>query len=220
MRLVLLLHTLLVHGSQPGVQYPFWGKDIDELKRNINAAPLVLAEGLSEQCRDLLSRLLVRDPTRRMTIEEVRRHPWLRARSMPQRPAPQRGERAVQEEGRTGGASSNPHLHSVRGAPAYPSAPAQPARSSPGQLAQRPPSEMLAAAKAAKAEMRSVQAAHRDERPPAGTPIRPASARANMAASQQGRNPEAVARPGPYKSRLAGLMTATGGSMPARSSGR
>lgn len=72
------MHTLLVHGKDPGAQYPFWGKDIGELQRNVSAAPLHLPKDLSASCRDLLSRLLCKSASQRMTIDEVRRHPWLR----------------------------------------------------------------------------------------------------------------------------------------------
>jgi len=73
-----LLHTLLVHGKRPGTQFPFWGKSIAELKRNISGAQLQLPDGLSNDCRDLLTRMLRKNAAQRMTIEQVRSHPWLR----------------------------------------------------------------------------------------------------------------------------------------------
>jgi len=93
---------------------------------------------------------------------------------------------------------------------------------------ERQPSELLAAAKAAQAEM--LRSRREPQRAGASIPIRPASARNNSTESARDSNRVSAASVAPrrgelvvqqavqHKSRLAGLMTATGGtgSMSAR----
>jgi len=58
-------------GSQP-----FTGRDMDGLRRNITSALPALPKA-SPGATDLLQRMLEKTPGRRITIAEVRRHPWL-----------------------------------------------------------------------------------------------------------------------------------------------
>ena len=59
-------------------QLPFWGKDIRELKHAIAREPPKLPSTLSASCRDLLRKLLRKQAACRMTIDDVRKHPWVR----------------------------------------------------------------------------------------------------------------------------------------------
>ena len=67
------LYSLLVPGD-----FPFWGKNMSELRRNIQAAPPKLPAQLSPPCRDLLTKMLNKQAAQRMSIADVKRHPWLR----------------------------------------------------------------------------------------------------------------------------------------------
>ena len=67
------LFSLLVPGD-----FPFWGKNMAELRRNIAQAPLKLPAQLSPPCRDLLTKMLNKQAAQRMSIADVKRHPWLR----------------------------------------------------------------------------------------------------------------------------------------------
>lgn len=67
-----LLYNLLTGGA-----FPFWGKSMDELKRNITAAPPKLPAHLSPSCKDLLTKLLQKSSAIRSSILEIVRHPWL-----------------------------------------------------------------------------------------------------------------------------------------------
>ncbi|KAL1507357.1 hypothetical protein AB1Y20_008203 [Prymnesium parvum] len=67
-----LLYNLLTNGA-----FPFWGKNMDELRRNILTAQPQIPPHLSPSCRDLLSRLLHKSAASRMSVADVRRHPWV-----------------------------------------------------------------------------------------------------------------------------------------------
>ncbi len=54
------------------------GDNINLLYKYILATPLSFPEYITAQPRDLLSRMLVPDPTRRATLEQVMQHSWLR----------------------------------------------------------------------------------------------------------------------------------------------
>ena len=73
-----LLYNLLVNG-----EFPFWGKNLDELKRNIARSTPTLPPNLSPSCRDLLRKILVKSAAQRMTIADVKKHAWLRGCEAP-----------------------------------------------------------------------------------------------------------------------------------------
>ena len=76
----ILLYTMLVDGcSHDGSRFPFWGKDIDELAKNVSTNVLQFPSSISAQARDLLRGLLCKEPKGRFTIRDVFNHPWLRA---------------------------------------------------------------------------------------------------------------------------------------------
>lgn len=251
----MLLHTLLVHGTDTGAQYPFWGKDMTELQRNVTAAPLQLPAGLSAPCCDLLSRLLRKSAAQRMTIEEVRAHPWLVGHVRGHKTdGPTAGTRPTAAEAKRAPPPVSADHPSGGPDPAVACAPGpmaglseeklrmltrdhrarqqllQPRQTSDAaqpvvplsRLADLPAADLLAAAQAAQAEMFRPR---RDGGLPAGAAIRPASARgssASAASAARTRGGAHGVQAPQHKSRLAGLMTASGGSgsMSARSTRR
>ncbi|BFZ61844.1 hypothetical protein YB2330_002921 [Saitoella coloradoensis] len=58
---------------------PFTGESEFDLFRNIAEEELVIPEHphIDDEARDLLVRLLEKDPQQRITLEEVKRHPWV-----------------------------------------------------------------------------------------------------------------------------------------------
>lgn len=58
--------------------FPFVAKSYPELYKKIAAAHLRLPDHLSHSSRDLLRRMLHPDPTKRLTLARVRRHPWVK----------------------------------------------------------------------------------------------------------------------------------------------
>eukprot|EP00871_Galdieria_phlegrea_P005700 jgi/Galph1/617/GphlegSOOS_G5402.1 len=59
---------------------PFDDENIPNLFKKIRGGIYILPSYLSEQSRDLISKMLVTDPLRRITIEEIRHHPWFRTK--------------------------------------------------------------------------------------------------------------------------------------------
>ena len=55
---------------------PFEDKDKDNLYKKIQAGVFSIPSFVSEQGRDLIQRILVTDPTKRMTIHHIKNHPW------------------------------------------------------------------------------------------------------------------------------------------------
>ncbi|GJD12776.1 SNF1-related protein kinase catalytic subunit alpha KIN10 [Galdieria sulphuraria] len=55
---------------------PFDDENIPNLFKKIRGGIYILPSYLSEHSRDIISRMLITDPLRRITIEEIRRHPW------------------------------------------------------------------------------------------------------------------------------------------------
>jgi len=56
---------------------PFKANNMTELQKMIIKANYTLKDDISEEARDLLRRLLERDPIKRITISEVLEHAWL-----------------------------------------------------------------------------------------------------------------------------------------------
>lgn len=70
-----LLHLIL------SASFPFYDKDLSKVKGLTCNAPLDLEKGsylpgLSADVKDLIYGMLIKEPSRRMTIEEVLAHPW------------------------------------------------------------------------------------------------------------------------------------------------
>eukprot|EP00180_Rhodochaete_pulchella_P000482 Plantae.Rhodophyta-Rhodochaete_pulchella.ctg134.p1 GENE.Plantae.Rhodophyta-Rhodochaete_pulchella.ctg134~~Plantae.Rhodophyta-Rhodochaete_pulchella.ctg134.p1 ORF type:complete len:457 (-),score=77.26 Plantae.Rhodophyta-Rhodochaete_pulchella.ctg134:1041-2288(-) len=59
---------------------PFDDENIPFLFKKIKGGIYVLPAHLSEDSRDLISKMLVTDPIKRITVPEIRRHPWFTAR--------------------------------------------------------------------------------------------------------------------------------------------
>jgi serine/threonine protein kinase len=55
---------------------PFFDDDIGKLCRQIVAKPIVYPPSLSEDLRDLLKQMLCRNPSSRITIDQIKQHPW------------------------------------------------------------------------------------------------------------------------------------------------
>lgn len=56
---------------------PFGGESYTELYQQILCANYTLPSYLSPECQDLIRHMLVSDPARRFTIEQIVRHPWV-----------------------------------------------------------------------------------------------------------------------------------------------
>jgi calcium-dependent protein kinase len=61
--------------------YPFKGHDRDKLFKQITSIEIKVDKGVflkrSDDCRDLILRLLERDSNKRITLTEAINHPWL-----------------------------------------------------------------------------------------------------------------------------------------------
>jgi serine/threonine protein kinase len=62
-----------VHGHCP---FEVDDDNIFELQRKIMHDPIVYSENISEELRDLFEKILNRDPDLRITISEIKQHPW------------------------------------------------------------------------------------------------------------------------------------------------
>jgi 5'-AMP-activated protein kinase catalytic alpha subunit len=62
---------------------PFDDDNIANLFRKIKSGAYVLPSHLSDGARDLIPRMLIVDPMKRMTIAQIRRHPWF-LKNLPQ----------------------------------------------------------------------------------------------------------------------------------------
>ena len=56
--------------------FPFSGAPEEVRKLIIQAKPKFPKLAMSRECQDLVRRLLCKDSTQRITLEEVKRHPW------------------------------------------------------------------------------------------------------------------------------------------------
>jgi len=56
---------------------PFEGDGVIELYENIQTKPVPLPQALDSDLKNLLARLLEKDPLKRLTLDEVRNHPWV-----------------------------------------------------------------------------------------------------------------------------------------------
>merc|ERR1719230_203491 len=62
---------VLLYNLVSGGAFPFWGKDMNDLRRNISAAPLKIPTHLSAACKDLLQRLLQKSSSTRLSVADV-----------------------------------------------------------------------------------------------------------------------------------------------------
>ena len=69
---------VLLYNLVSGGAFPFWGKNMDELRRNITQQQLKLPAHISTQCRQLLTSLLQKSNASRLSIHDVRKHPFLK----------------------------------------------------------------------------------------------------------------------------------------------
>lgn len=58
--------------------FPFRANNVDDLEKLILAGKYTLPPEISEEARDLLTKLLCQDPDRRITVPEIYSHPWMR----------------------------------------------------------------------------------------------------------------------------------------------
>ena len=58
-------------------QSPFFSVSVASTKWNILNRDLVWPEAVSSEAKDLISRMLTKDPEARITFNEVLHHPWL-----------------------------------------------------------------------------------------------------------------------------------------------
>ncbi|OMJ71306.1 hypothetical protein SteCoe_30525 [Stentor coeruleus] len=56
---------------------PFKSKKFFDLVNEVKTQPIVIPVHLSENLKDLLNKMLCKDPDKRITIEEIKNHPWL-----------------------------------------------------------------------------------------------------------------------------------------------
>ena len=57
---------------------PFHSNDIESLEQKVLEGKYELTTCISKNARDLISRILVQDPSSRITIYEIYQHPWMR----------------------------------------------------------------------------------------------------------------------------------------------
>lgn len=56
---------------------PFDDKNLAALHEKIKSCRLEIPEGISDRCRELLTRMICRDPSQRATMDDVIFHPWV-----------------------------------------------------------------------------------------------------------------------------------------------
>ncbi len=50
----------------------------EDIKNNITSLNYKLPKELSEECKDLISKILILDPEKRISIDGILTHPWVR----------------------------------------------------------------------------------------------------------------------------------------------
>jgi len=63
--------------------YPFHGNDIFELFENIKTKEISFPIEISSDLKDLLKRMLEKEPSKRITIEEIEKHAWVVNEAVP-----------------------------------------------------------------------------------------------------------------------------------------
>merc|ERR1712048_708423 len=62
---------------------PFYSQNVNEMYRKIQEAPLLFPPNLSNPCKDIITKLLERDPRKRLgssdlDVKEIERHPFFK----------------------------------------------------------------------------------------------------------------------------------------------
>jgi len=102
---------VLLYNLVSGGAFPFWGKNMDELRRNITAAPPRIPPHLSPPCRELLTSLLHKSSATRLTAADVRASKWLRSF---ERPVADSAAAEADGSGRTTGAAATASAEAPR----------------------------------------------------------------------------------------------------------
>jgi serine/threonine-protein kinase SRK2 len=88
---------LLVTGTYPFEDTPT--DDVSSIKKAIIAGTYRLPDNVSDECRDLIQRILLKDPQDRISMPEIRQHPWFGGPEEPRAPrlprAPSQDEDAI-----------------------------------------------------------------------------------------------------------------------------
>lgn len=59
--------------------FPFRGGDVEDLEHMILKGKYTLGTEVSEEARDLITKILSYDPSKRPTISEIFSHPWMKS---------------------------------------------------------------------------------------------------------------------------------------------
>ena len=68
---------VLLYNLVSGGAFPFWGKNMDELRRNITSAPPRIPSHVSPACRELLISLLHKSSAARLSASDIRASKWV-----------------------------------------------------------------------------------------------------------------------------------------------
>ena len=69
---------VLLYNMVSGGAFPFWGRNMDDLRHNISNQSLRIPPHLSAPCKDLLNKLLQKSSAIRLSANDVRRHAFLK----------------------------------------------------------------------------------------------------------------------------------------------
>lgn len=70
---------VILHGLVLGY-LPFGGANNEEIKKQIKEKEIIInlrREHISKECRDLILKMLTKDPNKRISISEILDHPWI-----------------------------------------------------------------------------------------------------------------------------------------------
>jgi serine/threonine protein kinase len=57
--------------------YPFDGDTIGDVNKSIKNGKFTMLEHISLECKDLISQMLIVDPDKRISSEQILKHPWI-----------------------------------------------------------------------------------------------------------------------------------------------
>ena len=55
---------------------PFEDKDTNKLYQKILSGQFQMPKRLSDECQDLLNKIMETDPDKRLTTQQIKQHPW------------------------------------------------------------------------------------------------------------------------------------------------